>query len=149
MTPKKCNLRTSHSGSFFCNSAPPPPKAQGRQILSWEPVSHYRGLSGPEGPRDPEKVRKKSLRASGRGTPRESGKSLEKVFRELFETFSRLSGLFRDFFQTLGGSRGRKPRETFFGLLQGRQILSQKSSQKKGKKPGHAFFSSIGIIGKF
>ena len=67
------------------------------------PLTIYRGLSGPPGPK-PRKSLKKVSRGRSPGTPRESGKSLEKVWRVLFETFSRLSRLFPDFFQTLGGS---------------------------------------------
>ena len=74
--------------------------------LGWEPVDHLQGSLG-SGPERSLyyicKVWKKSPGASGPGTHWESGQSLEKVFRDLFETFSRLSRLFRDFFQTLGG----------------------------------------------
>ena len=70
-------------------------KSEHLKNANWEPgLKPQKGL---------EKVSRGG--ASNPGTPRESGKSLEKVFRDLFKTFSRLSRLFRDVFQTLGGSR--------------------------------------------
>ena len=81
-----------------------------RDFRFGNPLAIYRGLSGPPGPK-----RRKSLKK----VPRESGKSLEKVF----------SGRFRDFFQTLEtfsrlfadsrGPRGWRPQETFFRLFRG------------------------------
>ena len=77
------------------------------------PLTIYRGLSGPPGPKP-----RKSLKKVSPGTPEslekvskksgESGKRLEKVPKDFFGTFSRLSG-----------SRGRRPRETFFRLFRG------------------------------
>ena len=75
------------------------------------PLAIYRGLSGA---RNPEKVLKKSPGASDPGTPRECGKSLEKVFRDLFETFSRLPGTFSRLFPDSRGVPGRRPRSDFF-----------------------------------
>ena len=82
----------------------------------WDPVDHLQGSLGPSGPETPTKSEKSLPGLRPRGPPRESGKSLEKVFRDLFETFSRLSRLFRDFFpdspapgdffQTFSGSLG-------------------------------------------
>ena len=55
----------------------------------------FGGLSGPPGPK-PRKGLKK-VRRRPRECPRVWKKSFEKVFRDLFEPFSRLSGLFRLF----------------------------------------------------
>ena len=80
--------------------------------LSWEPVDHLQGSLGPSGP----EIRKKSEKVSRGlrpGTPRESGKSPRKSLGKSLEGPERL---FRDFFQTLGGSR---PRETFFQTFPG------------------------------
>ena len=49
--------------------------------------------------------------------PKKQGK--ETRVQDLFETFSRLSRLFRDFFQILGGSGAAGPRDTFFRLFWG------------------------------
>ena len=87
----------------------------------------YRGLSGPPGPK-PQKSLKKSLPGPpAPGPPKslekvskksgESGKSLEKVPKDFFETFSRLSGkrasgpgrLFSDFFGVSGPEGPRDP----------------------------------------
>ena len=92
------------------------------------PLTIYRGLSGPPGPkprkspkkvcrglwpRDPPESLEKVSKKSG-----ESGKSLEKVPRDFFETFSRLSGgpgaggpgrLFSDFFRVSGLEGPRDP----------------------------------------
>ena len=64
------------------------------------PLTIYKALSGPKPRKKPKKVSKES-------------------FRVLVETFSRLSRLFQDFFQTLGGPWGWRPRETFFRLFRG------------------------------
>ena len=80
--------------------------------VPWEPVGHLQGSLGPSGPRNPEKV--KSLKQVSRGLrqggpPRvwkKSGKSLESLEKVP-------KRLFRYFFQTLGGPRGRRPQETF------------------------------------
>ena len=90
------------------------------QSFLGNPLTIYRGLLGPAGPK-PRKSRKKVSRGLWlRGPPRvwkkvskksrESGKSLERSRKDFFETFSRLSG--GDFFQTFSGFRARRAQET-------------------------------------
>ena len=110
------------------------------------PLTIYRGLSGPPGPK-PRKSLEKVSRGLRPGDPRESGKSLGKVFRDLFETFSRLSRLFRDLFQTLGGSRGRRPRETFFRLFRGFGPVSGPGDPCKWSTGSQCSFHKNGSVG--
>ena len=98
-------------------------------INTWEPVDYLQGSLGSSGPEPPKKSeKKKPLGVWGPRTPQESGKSLEKVFRNLFETFSRLSQTFSrlfpdsrgvprpeapgDFFRLFSGFRAQRDRET-------------------------------------
>ena len=81
------------------------------------PLTIYRVLSGPLGPKH-EKVWKKSPHASGPGSPRESGKSLEKVWRVWKKSTKGRERPFRDFFETLQTSRGRRHLSDFFRHFQ-------------------------------
>ena len=99
----------------------------------------YRGRSGPPGPKPRKSLKKISRGLRARG-PRESGKSLEKVFsgpfRDFFqtlETFSRLS----HFFQTFSGFRAQRARETpVNGQRTGSQLyfVGPKNSRKAPAK---------------
>ena len=88
-----------------------------------EPSDELQESLGPSGPEIPKKSEKKSPGAYGTGVP----KSLEKVSKksrtDIFETFSRLVGLFRDFFQTFSRLFGTPAPEapgdffqTFWGI---------------------------------
>ena len=75
----------------------------------------YRGLSGPPRP----KPRKSLPGPPAAGPPESLAKVSKKSFQHLFKTCSRLSRLFPDFFQTLGGPRGRSPERLFFLIFSG------------------------------
>ena len=86
-------------------------RCRGRSNFANPPTS-YRSLSGPPGPKSP-----KSLKKSLPGPPALGSQKVWKKSRKSPEqTFSRLFGLFRDFFQTFGDPRAGGPGRLFSDL---------------------------------
>ena len=76
------------------------PSGHKRWHINCEPSCElYRTLSGPPGPKSQKSLEKISRGRRPRG-PKKSGKVSKKSRTDIFETFSRLFGLFRDFCQT-------------------------------------------------
>ena len=93
----------------------------------------YRGLSGPPGPETP----KKSEKSLKKVPPRVWKKSRKRPFR----TFARLFPDSRDFFQTLGGPWGRRPRQTFFQTFAGFRAWRARETPVNGQRAPNFFFN--------
>ena len=79
------------------------------------PLTIYRGLSGPPGPKTPKKSENSLLGPPAPGLWKKSGRSLSGPFRDFLQTLQTFSRLFPD----SRGVRGRRPRETFLRLFGG------------------------------
>ena len=157
LLPCRC-AKTMHIRGLYSSNQPQqrrrgPAKPGGRVTLPIQggakvanPPASSGSLSGPPGPKS-QKSLKRVSRASGPGVP----KSLEKVSKEsrtdIFETFSRLFGLFRDFFQTFWGPGPPVPGDSFQTFWGFRARRAQETPVARGrvrKAKGQRFGGGVG-----
>ena len=105
------------------------------------PLATYRGLSAPPGPKPQKSLKKVSRGLQPRGPPKvwkKSGKSL----KSLEKSRKGPEKTFRDFFQTLGGPRARRPWETFFQTFSG-SLRPSKWPREDKSCTGRSCFSNL------